>query len=303
MADTATQVSVATIVPVLQSLLETQGFSAKNNWTLNTTAVTLDPNALFDIGEYDPRFNSADNTFGETMIFTLSPNLAGPTNVPAGATVTEHWLQIFDQNVATYGGEKGIAVQGTTGFWYIDNGNNAGGAAAGAGTGPYYDSNKTGTTLPPEFGDSPFGDSGIGFYLHFYTIPTWDVFTPAAGGKPATESIDVANYGLDWGFSVQQPLTLTGSAREKVVQSGDPNDMYGRRFWAAGLGCRQADSSLHDRRSKTCPRPLRRQRRWSSPTSSPPTSTGAPSNCSKSISTTSKSRCRPTYRTTPRRST
>jgi len=174
-ADTATQISVATFGPVLQSLLTTQGFSAANNWTLNTTAVTLNPNALFNIKQYNLTLNPAGNAFGEVMSFTLNPNLAGPTNVPAGSTVTEHWLQILNESYQVNG--FGYSIAGQQGFWKLDNGNQAGGAAAGAGTGPYYDSNAPpgALSVPPTFSDSPEFYSGVGFYFHADTIPTWDV--------------------------------------------------------------------------------------------------------------------------------
>ena len=99
-----------------------------------------------------------------------------------------------------------------------------GGAAAGAGTGPYYDSNAGGGfSVPPTFHDAPQFYSDVGTYLHFDAIPTWDIFTPAAGGNPATESIDVGNFGLAWGFQiVPEPssivLVLIGSASMCLVR-------------------------------------------------------------------------------------
>ena len=62
--------------------------------------------------------------------------------------------------------------------------------------------------------------------------------TPANGGTPASETIYVANYDLAWGFSIKAPVKLTASATEKVVQSGDPNDMqaggFGPQGWIVG---------------------------------------------------------------------
>ena len=76
-----------------------------------------------------------------------------------------------------------------------------------------------------------------------------------------------------------------------------------RRIWAARLDCRQSDNSLHDRLREhahgRCAGSAGRHHRISSP----PTSTGAPSNSSKSTSTTPRSRCRPACRITLRRST
>ena len=57
--------------------------------------------------------------------------------------------------------------------------------------------------------------SGVGSYLHFTVIPIWDVFTPATGSKPATENIDVADFGLAWGFFVvPEPSSLLLLAAE-----------------------------------------------------------------------------------------
>jgi hypothetical protein len=56
--------------------------------------------------------------------------------------------------------------------------------------------------VPPLFADTAAFYQGVGKYLHFDAIPTWDIFTPAEGNTPAKESIDVGNYGLAWGFSI-----------------------------------------------------------------------------------------------------
>lgn len=201
-ADTATLVPAAQFTGVLQSTLNAQGFTAANNWTLANNVVTLANNATFNITAYNLFLNGAGTAFGETMDFTLNPNLAAPANVPAGSTATLHWLQYVNTNAKVNG--YGFPIAGQQGFWQMDNGQVNGGAAAGAGTGPYYDSNAPGGgfSVPPTFHDAPQFYSGVGTYLHFDAIPTWDVFTPAAGGKPATESIDVADYGVAWGFQI-----------------------------------------------------------------------------------------------------
>ena len=226
--DTAVLVPVATFGPILQQVLNAQRFTGANNWTLNTTAVTLNNNATFNITQYNlalnpggnnqggglPNGTPAGSAFSETMAFTLNPNLAGP-NVPAGSTATLHWLQILNED-RQYGG-FGFPIAGQQGFWQVDNGDINGGAVSatvnGSGTnngnnGPYYDSNNnsavTGRTfsVPPPFFDSPRYYAGVGTYLHFTAIPTWDVFTPAAGGNLATDVIDVADFGLAWGFAI-----------------------------------------------------------------------------------------------------
>src|SRR5271157_3621548 len=103
-ADTATLIPAATFGPALESLLTMQQFSAANKWTLNMNAVTLDPNATFNITQYNLTLNAAGSAFGEIMKFTLMPNLAAPMNPPATSIVTEHWLQIFNMSMAKANG-------------------------------------------------------------------------------------------------------------------------------------------------------------------------------------------------------
>src|SRR6476660_9892934 len=174
-ADKATLIPVANFSGVLQSVLDAQGFTAANNWSLVTNAAPLDNNATFNITKYELFLNPANTAFGETMDFTLNPNLAQPANLPAGSTATLHWLQMLNED-RKYG-NFGFPIAGQQGFWQLDNGDVNGGAAAGAGTGPYYDSNSAGGfSTPPTFHDGPNYYSGIGSYLHFTAIPTWDVF-------------------------------------------------------------------------------------------------------------------------------
>ena len=208
-ADKATLVPVANFSGVLQSVLNAQGFTNANNWTLSTTMVSLDPNATFNITKYELFLNPAQTAFGETMDFTLNPNLAQPANLPPGSTATLHWLQMLNEDKKY--NNFGFPVAGQQGFWQTDNGDVNGGPAAGAATGPYYDSNAGGGSFstPPSFHDEPKFYSGIGTYLHFTAIPAWDIFTPAAGLTPASSTIAVGDYGLAWGFViVPEPATL-----------------------------------------------------------------------------------------------
>jgi PEP-CTERM motif len=233
-ADTASLVQVATFSPLVQSTLTAQGFTAANNWTLNNNAVTLANNATFNLTTYNLYLNPgganqgggignapAGTYFGENVAFTLSAMPAAP-NVP-GAQTTLHWLQYVNTSSKING--YGFAINGQQGFWQMDNGQ-ANGAAVSAtvngngqnngNNGPYYDSNNQSPpnkpfSVPNNFSDSPSYYNGVGTYLHFLAIPTWDVYTPAAGGNPATDTIDVANYGLAWGFqivAVPEPSSL-----------------------------------------------------------------------------------------------
>jgi hypothetical protein len=225
-ADTAAVVPVANVAAILQATLNAQGFTNANNWNLVTNQLTLPNNATFNITTYQTFLTNAGTTFGETMDFTLNPNLAGPMNPPAGSTVTEHWLQLLNESQAING--FGFPIQGQQGFWQVDNGDERGGTAAGAATGPYYDSNNMGImfSTPPMFHDSPGGLTGLtgnGTYIHFTVFPTWDIFTPANGNTPAMETIDVGNFGLAWGFVIlPEPssfvLMFIGAAAIGVVR-------------------------------------------------------------------------------------
>jgi|SRR5580704_3549474 hypothetical protein len=216
-ADTATLVQETNFASILQLTLNAQGFTAANNWSLGPV-LALANNATFDITQYNLCFNTCTgggqtfvgSGFGEDMDFTLNPNLAGPA-VPAGSTVTEHWLQVVQTNAQVNG--YGFPIVPLQGYWQADNGQKDGKKAAGAGTGPYYDSNAPGGgfSTPPGFHDLPHFYSGAGTYLHFDVFPTWDIFTPAAGNTPATETIDVGSVGLAWGFQIQAvPEPSTG---------------------------------------------------------------------------------------------
>jgi len=161
--------------------------------------------------------------FGEPIAFTLNPNLAQPAT-PNGSTATLHWLQLLNESQAynTGTGSYGFQIPNQPGFWQLDNGDLNGAAAGGAGigqaNGPYYDSN-AGSIVPPTFSDNPHAYAGPGNYLHFDAIPTWDIYTPAVPNvSPARDTIDIADYGVAWGFAIiPEPssiglLVLAGSA-------------------------------------------------------------------------------------------
>ena len=206
----ATLVPVATFTPILQATLNAQGFRGANNWILVDNLLALDNNATFNITADRLRLNVLGTAFGELTDFTLDPDLA-EINPPPGSTLTEHWLQLLHEDkryVAESGDPFGFAIAGQPGFWQLDNGDVKGGPAAGAGTGPYYASNG-GTFIPPMFHDFPRYYQGVGTYLHFDTIPSWDLFSPAMGNIPAMETIFAGDYGLTWGFSiVPEPSTI-----------------------------------------------------------------------------------------------
>jgi hypothetical protein len=196
----ATLIPVATFAPVLQATLDAQGYTAANRWTLVDNAVPLDGNATFNVTQYSLS-NGDGSGFGEEIDFSLSPNPAAPV-APPGTVVTEHWLQFISTDSPVNG--YGFAIAGLPGLYQLDNGQIDGGPAAGAASGPYYDSFAPPDeySTPPDFHDFPHYYAGVGTYLHFDDIPTWDLYTPASGNNPATESIDVGSYGFAYGFTV-----------------------------------------------------------------------------------------------------
>ncbi len=209
-ADKATLFPIANFSNILQKTLDAQGFTAANHWTLNTNTLTLAANATFDITTYELSLNGGGTAFGETFDVTLAPNLAAPGGVPAGATVTEHWLQLLNED-QQYGG-FGYAIAGEPGFWQMDNGDHAAaGPASGPGNGPYYDSFAApgAFSVPPTFHDFPHYYAGVGTYLHFTVVPVYDVYIPPIGPAAASETIYTADFGISWGFYiVPEPSTI-----------------------------------------------------------------------------------------------
>ncbi len=138
----------------------------------------------------------------ETMDFTIG-NVPMPP-VPNGSTPTPHWLQILndDQQYATASGTGpfGYAIIPLQGFWQMDNGDTAGRTCKRARHQSVLPFQRRLFVAARTFMTSPGPYSGVGTYLHFVTIPTWDVFTPANGKTPASETIYVANYGAGLGF-------------------------------------------------------------------------------------------------------
>ena len=108
--DTATLVPTTGLLGTLQAVLDAQGFSNANNWSLVANAVMLADNATFTLVQYNLALNPGGNNqdgglpigtpagsaFGEAIRLALNPNLAGPANVPERSTATIHWLQLLN---------------------------------------------------------------------------------------------------------------------------------------------------------------------------------------------------------------
>lgn len=229
----------ATVVPVsiaansvLTQTLIAQKFTNANNWTLNQLpAIAANLLQPITINTYQLSLNPRNGTnpggyakgtaIGEIMDFTVpaadvpaQPALVGAL---AGYTATLHWLQVLHESTAFGGFGNTISINGgksnLPGFWQVDNGDKTGGAASGpTNGGPYYDSNagvKNNFSKPPTFFDYPAFYQGVGTYLTFTAIPTWDLYNATTGN----EIIDVATYGVKWGFNitaVPEPSRLVG---------------------------------------------------------------------------------------------
>jgi len=220
-ADKAQLVTSASFDPLLSALLVDQKFIAANNWIYSFKAADLPKgivnpvalptvapnNANFNITTYDLRLNPGKTAFGETFKFTLLNPPADP--VLNGATITKHWIQLVNEskqvtkdNGTPEGTPYGFTIPGQQGFWALDNGFVD---WSKAGDAPFYDSNAGPAVFPPNFVDNPeFFSAQTGTtYLHFITIPAWDV---AFGGK---DYVIVGDTGITWGFTIiPEPSTI-----------------------------------------------------------------------------------------------
>jgi hypothetical protein len=201
---------LASDVP-LQKVLDAQGFTNANKWTLNTNTVQI-AEAVYNLTQYTLA-NSPGVGFGEKVGFSLIGDLLGIPAPGANETVTLHWLQTVNTNAQVNGyGFSGGGLP--AGVWQADNGQKNGaqvdGTNNGSGTnnghkGPYYDSNYTSDgnpahdfSVPPGFFDFPHWYAGVGTYLIFSAFPTWDVYNSVT----QTDTMYVASEGVQWGFYI-----------------------------------------------------------------------------------------------------
>lgn len=205
--DTLTLVSgsnAGTWNQALTATLIAQGYTTTNGWYYSfpppaplTNPVSLGSTSNFNVTTYSLSVTPAQpgGQIAEPVQFTLS---LGNTKSPAGAT--SHWLQLLNESQQYATKETnykpfGYQINGLSGYWQLDNGDLPGGKA-GVGPGPYYDSNG-GPAYSTTFKDNPtVGSAWPGTYLHFLTIPTWDV---NQGGK---DYILVGNQAISWGYTV-----------------------------------------------------------------------------------------------------
>lgn len=198
---------------ILSQVLDAQGYTSANGWNYSLMNITsLANNAVYNVVNSANNFgngnsilgyklrSSGGNALDESMHVTLN---LGATAVPAptGATVTEHWIQILneDRQYPLGGSGYGFTIAGQSGFWQIDNNDKT--FTAGSGFSPFYDVAFGGWSAT-EIGDDPtvLSDGKAGAYLHFITLPVWDAQTVAIG--KTTDTLYVGDQGFSWGFSV-----------------------------------------------------------------------------------------------------
>ncbi len=203
--DVAKVVDVSAFGGTLGAVFAAQGFTPAHNWIYSLANQDV-PSGLvnpvvfsgtgtaatqINLTTYNPILNSVKSAFGETIRFTMTN--PAPDPVLEGATITRHWLQFVNTAAPVNG--YGFALPGLGGFWQLDNGQLS---WANSGTGPFYDSNAApgAYSTPYSFYDQPAYYAGVGTYLHFTVLPTWDV---NYGGK---DYLIIGDTGLTWGFTV-----------------------------------------------------------------------------------------------------
>jgi hypothetical protein len=204
----------------LSETLTAQGFTAANGWVYNnppkgyTSPVQLANDAVYNVTQYDLSVTpkKLGGTVSEPVAFSLSQ---GGTPQPKNTTL--HWLNLLNESQPFATKETGFKpfgfqIQGFSGYWEVDNGD-VSAKKKGDGIAPFYDSNNGPNIKPPNFSDNPSVGKAIpGTYLHFYTIPTWDV---SQGG---TDYLIVGDPGVSWGYAVTpEPSTLSLAGIAAVI--------------------------------------------------------------------------------------
>ncbi len=206
--------------------------NATNAWFFNFLLAPLaDP---FNVTQYAVTNNGIDDA-------EININYTPVPGDPTGNNV--RWMQVIETNVpASLGQTYGFAgPAGTT--VYLDD---AGPGAAGTPVDPYYGW----LTVPPPYGsitastaaNSTHFEDGPSRTLAYGEVWQAQVFVASETDSPDPSQPNITDHyvticgGESWGFTVLKPLTA--SATEKIVQSGDPNDMlaggFGPQGWIAG---------------------------------------------------------------------
>lgn len=198
-ADTAMLSASAVWNNALILTLAAQGFTVANSWTYNGTPLALADNANYNVTTYTLGLN-AGVQFHEPVAFNLG---LGATVAPVGGTI--HWLNLLneDQRYPTTENPAGFgfAIPGFAGFWELDNGDLS--ATMANGVFPFYDSNMGPNILPPNFRDDPSVAQAPGSYLHFFTMPAWDVV------QAGQHVLTIGGTGVSWGYVVvPEPTTF-----------------------------------------------------------------------------------------------
>ena len=186
---------------ILSQTLDAQGFTAANGWNYSLMNITpLANDANYNVTTYKASTPNGVQS-SETVQWDWK---VGSTVDPTGGKGTLHWLQLINEDQpypSVLGGNKpfGFQIAGQPGYWQVDNDD----MSWAKGVGPYYDSNSPAPTPFPNFYDMPTQTVPAGGYLHFWTIPVWDL---AAGGM---DTMYAGDPGISWGFTVVTPEPST----------------------------------------------------------------------------------------------
>jgi hypothetical protein len=189
---------------VLSQTLDAQGFTAQNGWNYSLMNITpLANDANYNVTTYVASTPNGVKS-SETVQWDWK---AGSTMDPTGGKGTLHWLQLLNEDQRYPGGfgngPFGYAIAGQKGYWQLDNDD----IAWAKGVGPYYDSNSPAPTPFPNFYDKPTQTVPLGGYLHFYTIPVWDL------NANGVDTIYAGAPAISWGFTVlPEPSSIVSAS-------------------------------------------------------------------------------------------
>lgn len=223
-------------INLVNEVLTAQGYTSAYGWSTGGF-VPLANNAVFNVANgtfvgynlngYSLQLNptSGPNALKEDMCVTLNIGATTAPTAGPGQTVTEHWLQILneDQPYQTKNGPFGYTLPNTAGYWQIDNGDQVENGANYAASGGVSNSPFTDVYATTKVAGSPFliGDEpntittgNPGQYLHFYDIPVWDLVSGNAN------TIYLGNDGFTWGFTVKAAVGINIGATGTMSDLG-----------------------------------------------------------------------------------
>jgi hypothetical protein len=201
------------VVPALAA----QGFSAANNWTIDTAALS----GSLTLNIYDPWVNTAAAFNCDTLGTNdrKNPQSGGSriciTYQPAGSDPSGNqvrWLQVIRTNSASnFGQAHGVSVGGGY-YHYLDNGYGFGTRKNAAGKDPYYGGDDIISNTGYAAHDKGFLDVPARSYL---ASADWEAQVFIAKGDLELKKITIYD-GVWWGFQTQQ---LVGCLRDGDINA------------------------------------------------------------------------------------